>query len=170
MPITCATTIAPKCSDISVVADGKNPTIFLALRFFLGLVSSLFFRSRTGVWLGQSARFFDDGLVGKIIKRFAATSGHGLLDHFCFRIRETQFGVAVQICQNFLQQFGDRLRYGTRRIGCHPTIQCCWRNADSFGDLLTRQAVRFEFFDDRLTCHWMDNIPKIGKKSSAFLY
>lgn len=101
----------------------------------------------------QSLRFIDDGLIGKFVKRFAAAEGYGALDHFRFGKREAEFGVAVQIGKDVLQQLVDRLWNRAWCVWGHPAIQGGWGNTQSFGNLLARQAVSFEFFDDGLTCH-----------------
>lgn len=123
------------------------------LRHFLALVGCIILGGAGVIAGNQGIRFVHDSLVGEFVERFRSAERDGALNLFRFGKSEAQFGIAMQIRENFLQQESDRFGHWPRGIGSHPSVQSRGGDSECFGDLLPRQAVRFDFFDDQLTCH-----------------
>jgi len=138
------------------------------LRLFLSLVGSIILGDERLIVGYQDIRLVHHSLVGEFVEGFRSAEIHGTLNLFRFRKSEAQFGIAMQISQDFLQQESDRFGHRPRGIGSHPSVQSRGGDSECFGDLLSRQAVRFDFFDDQLTCHKADYYHFCGKNRVLF--
>lgn len=136
---------------------------------FLGAIGSFLFCGQVLRRIHQVSGFAHDGLVGEIVERLGTAGDDSALDEFRFGKSEAQFRVAVKIGEDFLQQVRDRFRYWAWSIGSHPSVQSRGGDSECFGDLLPRQAVRFDFLDDQLTCHRGVTYRFFGKNRVLFL-